>query len=96
MAGAKQMTQEAIAGTDHIEGIICDFICNEIGADGAETLDADENLLTSGLVDSVAIVRLIGHVERELGVSVPAPDLVPANFRTIRVMAAYLHDLRGA
>lgn len=56
-------------------------------------IDAEDNLLTSGLVDSVGMMRLIADLEEELGVSVPPPDLVPENFRTVQVMARYLDGL---
>ena len=60
-----------------------------------DEIDADENLLTSGLVDSVGMMRLINDVEDLLDLEVPAPGLVPQNFRTIAVMAQYLVGLVG-
>ena len=56
-------------------------------------VDVDDNLLTSGLVDSIGMVRIIARIEEQLGVTVPPPDLVPENFRTVRVMATYLAGL---
>ena len=60
-----------------------------------EEIDVEDDLLTSGIIDSIGIVRLIADLEAELGVSVPAPDLVPENFRTIRVMTSYLDSLKS-
>lgn len=77
-----------------IETLIVEFVREE-HADGDTAVDLDENLLTSGLVDSVGIVRLIAHLEQQLGVDVPRTDLIPENFRTVRVMAVYLAGLRG-
>lgn len=76
-----------------VEAIILAFLRDRALGDEADALDVDDNLLTSGLVDSVTIVRLIGHVEERIGVSVPPTDMVPENFRTIRAMAAYLSSL---
>lgn len=82
-----------MSDTQRIERLIADFIRGELVGDETTVIELDENLLTSGLVDSVGIVRLIAHVTESLEVTVPPTDLVPANFRTVRVMAAYLAGL---
>ena len=74
--------------------IIIDFIRNEVLKDADHVLDPEENLLASGLIDSVGIMRLVRHLEQTLSLSIPAGDLVPGNFRTVAVMAAYLDGLR--
>jgi len=82
---------------DRIEALIVDFVRAELldADDEVTAIDVDENLFTSGLVDSVGIMRLIAHLQRELGVDVPPRDLTPDNFRTIRVMTDYLGRLAG-
>ncbi|MEM7587324.1 MAG: phosphopantetheine-binding protein [Acidobacteriota bacterium] len=90
------LTQEAPAeavDTAAIETLIVDFIREDLSAEEGEEIDLDDNLLTSGLVDSVGIVRLIAHLKAQLDVDVPPKDLVPTNFRTIRIMAAYMGGL---
>ncbi len=82
--------REPSPAIEQIEALIVDFIQDGWGADDSAEIDLDENLLTSGLVDSVGIVRLIAHLKESLNVTVPPTDLVPNNFRTIRIMAAYL------
>jgi acyl carrier protein len=79
--------------TTDLESIILDFIRDELGNGQPIDLDAGANLLTSGLVDSVGIMRLVAHVESQLHLTVPATDLVPGNFRTVEIMAAYLQRL---
>lgn len=53
-------------------------------------IDLDESLLTGGFVDSVGNIGLIAHVRERLQVTVPPQDLVPDNFPTVRIMAAYM------
>lgn len=84
------MSEATLQETDRIETLIIDFIRTELAGDEALDIDPEENLLTSGLVDSVGIVRLIAHLREQLSVEIPPTDLVPANFRTIQVMAAYM------
>jgi acyl carrier protein len=56
-------------------------------------LGPDDELLTSGVIDSIGMMRLIGDLERDIGRNIPPADLVPENFHTPRVMANYLAGL---
>ena len=89
------MAQNVHLETERIEELIVEFIRDELAGGEAVEIEPHENLLTSGVVDSVGIVRLIAHVRERLEVTVPPRDLVPDNFRTIRVMAAYMHGRRN-
>lgn len=79
-----------------IERLILDYVDGELLQPGEPAPLPDDDFLTGGYVDSVAIVRLIAKLESLLAVRVPPPDLIPRNFRTVRVMAAYLHGLLPA
>ena len=79
-----------MASTDDLERIIFDFIRDQVLATPELELGPDENLFTSGHVDSLGIMRLIAHLETTLDLEIPLRDRVPDNFRTVRVMAAYL------
>ena len=73
-----------------IERLIAAFIAEELMGNGEAIVDPDDNLFTGGYVDSVGIMRLIAHLEGAFAMKIPPPDLIPQNFRTVRVMAAYL------
>lgn len=75
---------------DELEAIILDFIRVQIVASSEVEIDIEENLFTSGLVDSLGIMRLIAHLETTLELEIPLIDRTPDNFRTVRVMAIYL------
>ena len=89
------MFRESTLGVEQIEALVVAFIRDELVGDESVDIDLDDNLLISGLVDSVGIVRLIGYIGDRLDVTIPPTDLVPDNFRTIRVMAAYMQGLQG-
>jgi acyl carrier protein len=55
----------------------------------------EADLITSGLLDSLAIVELLYRIEQDMGVTIPVDDLDLADFRTVRSIAALLHR-RGA
>jgi acyl carrier protein len=73
-----------------IERLITEFIREELMGSRDAAVDPEDNLFTAGYVDSVGIMRLIAHLEATLKMKVPPTDLIPQNFRTVRVMAAYL------
>jgi acyl carrier protein len=71
--------------------LIRDFILHELlNGEQADELEFDTNLLVSGLVDSLGMVRLIAHLEEKLSVKIPPEDVTIENFISINVMADYL------
>ncbi len=73
-----------------IKNTVRDFIRRDLLMDPGLTLgDADE-LLLSGLVDSLGAMRLVAHLETTYGIKVPAEDVLLEHFETIDAVAAYL------
>lgn len=50
-------------------------------------------LLEWGVLDSVSTAALLGFIRRELGVTVPPAQIVPANFADVRSVAATVRRL---
>ena len=50
----------------------------------------DSLLLGSGLLDSLAVLEVVGFVEREFHITVLDEDLIPENFGTIKSIAAFV------
>lgn len=50
----------------------------------------DEDLLLSGLLDSLAVMSLVAEVERVSGQPVPPADVTIENFATLEAIGAYL------
>ena len=50
----------------------------------------EEDLLVSGLVDSLGVMRLVAFIENAFGLKVPARDLTLKNFRSVDAIAAYV------
>ena len=59
--------------------------------DGYDNLDIEENLLTTGMIDSHGIMRLVVYIEETFGLQVPPIDITLENFRTISLMADYIN-----
>lgn len=50
----------------------------------------DEDLLVSGLLDSLSVMSLIHFIEQDLHIDVPAEDVTIENFVSLRAIDAYL------
>lgn len=77
------------------EAPLIDFIARELIRGGDHQLEADDDLLSSGLVDSLGVMRLIHFLEERYRVSVPPEDVTLENFMTVRAIAGYLEGLIG-
>ena len=49
-----------------------------------------EDLLGSGLIDSIGIMRLIAFIERQYDLKVPYEDMTIENFMTVEAIVQYL------
>ena len=70
---------------------IANFIVNEFhGGDASLTIAPDEDLLGSGLVKSLEMMRLIEFLEQEFSIRVEPQEMTIENFMTIEAMVNYL------
>ena len=73
------------------EEFIKDFLATELLRDNHD-LGVDDDLLTSGLVDSLGVMLLIGYVEQHFSIHVPPEDVTIEPFRSIRAIAEYIES----
>jgi acyl carrier protein len=77
-----------------MEKKLAGFVARETGADAA-SIGADTELLSSGLIDSVALVRMAALVEREAGIVIPDRDVTEENFETLGAIRSYVARRRA-
>lgn len=65
------------------------FVHTEL-VDDATEVALDDELLVSGLVDSLGLMRLIAFIDQDLGVEVPYGDIVIENFESVARIDTYL------
>jgi acyl carrier protein len=53
-------------------------------------LSSEEDLLGSGLVDSMGMVKLISFIEEEFDISIPPQDMIIENFMTVGFIENYI------
>jgi acyl carrier protein len=69
---------------------LMDFIKNEVMRNKNAKLSEDEDLLSAGILDSLAILQLVAYIEDQFGIKIPDEDVVFENFQSIRSLSAYL------
>ena len=73
-----------------LTGSLIEFLENEVLNGQEVDLTPDDDLLGSGLVDSMGMMRLIGHIEEVLGITIPPQDMVIENFMTVQAIDNYI------
>lgn len=68
----------------------------EIAIGDVDGLDADTDLLLTGLVDSLGVVQLVEWLEAEAGVIIEPGDVTLENFQTVGLMVRFVDSLREA
>jgi len=53
---------------------------------------ADEELLLTGLIDSLGVIALVSHLESATGRSIPPEDVTLDNFSSVGAIAEYLNN----
>jgi acyl carrier protein len=51
-----------------------------------DSIDLDDDLLSSGTIDSMGVMELVAYMEESLGVRIDDEDIVPETFRTLRAL----------
>ncbi len=71
---------------------VIDFVRNDLNVE--EPVDGETPLFSTGLLDSVAMLNVIGFVEQRAAIEVSAADVTLENFDTAQRIAAYVDARR--
>ena len=66
------------------------FINEELLRSSDEATGIDDELITSGLLDSLSIIRLVHFLEEEFSVTVSGGEIVPKNFNSINAITSFV------
>ncbi|NER13675.1 acyl carrier protein [Leptobacterium flavescens] len=71
--------------------ILINYISGElIGGSEDVAINADDDLLGSGLVDSLGMMKLVLFIENEFQLKIPPEDMTIENFMTVECISNYL------
>ncbi len=72
--------------------VLMEYVKNEIMRNRNARLSEDEDLLSSGILDSLGILQLVAYIEKSFGIRIPDEDVVFENFQSIQSITNYLQD----
>ncbi len=68
------------------------YIQNDLLFSPDTAIEDDQDLLLSGLMDSINVIRLVGHIENTCDLIIPAEDVLLEHFGSISKIHAYLQS----
>ena len=69
-----------------------EFIQTRFAPGSAGTIGFDDDLLMSGVLDSLNVMSLLAFIQQRFDIKVPAEDVVYENFVTISALVTYLES----
>lgn len=78
------------------QDLILEFIRTELLGDAKRSVGVDDELLLDGVLDSLAVMRLVAFLESKTGTPIPAEDVTLENFHSIKAIAGYLQQPGGS
>jgi acyl carrier protein len=66
------------------------FINTELLYREDQRIDAKANLIESGVIDSMALLRLTSFLEEHYGIEIPDEEIVADNFRSLGSIEAFV------
>jgi acyl carrier protein len=77
------------------ETAIRDYLLAEVLYDkNLQTLAVDDNLIEKGLLDSLAILRVVSFCEEQFGVTIPDTEVLPDNMESVSAIAGLVERVR--
>ncbi len=80
---------------EKLEASIRSFLRDDLRV-AIDAVPRDEDLVTTGLIDSTDLVRLATHLERMLGITIPDQDIRVENFDSIVKILDYVATRIGS
>jgi acyl carrier protein len=75
---------------DNVQQIIRDYLLNEMLYAAPDTFDDNTPLVSSRLLDSMGLLKIIVFLEKSFALRVEPNELVPQNFETVNAIADFV------
>ncbi|MEX0289489.1 MAG: acyl carrier protein [Flavobacteriaceae bacterium] len=66
------------------------YIKEEISLEPIDEIDLDEDLLGSGILDSLGVMKLVAFLEEEYSIKIMPEDMTVENFSTLRTITDFI------
>jgi acyl carrier protein len=68
----------------------------EHAATKCASIDDDESLLEAGVIDSVTMLDLVAHLEREYAIKIDEDEMTPENFDSLSAIVRFVTSKKSA
>jgi acyl carrier protein len=72
---------------------IREFVLQKFPLARKRKVENSDNLLESGVIDSLGVLELVAFLQQEFGVAISDDDLTPENFKNIECMAQFVESM---
>jgi acyl carrier protein len=73
-----------------------EYVTSRFAREGSPSIGPDDNLLKQGILDSIAIMEIVGFIEQAFGFAVKGDEITVDNFQSLASMARFVDRKRGA
>jgi acyl carrier protein len=78
------------------KAVLTAYVKNEIMRNPNAMVEVEQDLIGTGIIDSLGILQLIGHIGEVFGIDIPDEDVVYENFMSINALDSYLQKFSNA
>jgi acyl carrier protein len=76
-------------------GTLRDYVANELMTEKpSEPIGENDNLLSSGALDSMGLLQLVAFIEDKFGVTISSDEFHPDNFQSLSAIANLIEKKR--
>jgi acyl carrier protein len=76
--------------------LIREYIISDLVTSGnGEDIGDDDSLITSGVIDSMGIISLLGFLEEKFAIEISSDELLPENFETLSTITELVSGKLG-
>lgn len=76
--------------SDTVRDAVKTFIRGQLSYGQDDHYDENADLIEQGVIDSMSLLRLVSFLEERYQITVQDEDLLPANFRSLAAVEAYV------
>lgn len=82
----------AMLSIDAVKEELKSFLIKQFPSARNQHFNNNEQLLASGIVDSLGVLDLVNYIEQTFQISMSDEDLVPENFQTIEKLTLFIRN----
>ena len=70
--------------------LLTHILKEHLPGEAPDSLKPDDDLIGSGILDSLAMIKLVTHLEQHFGIVVGAEEMSPENFTSVAALAKFV------